>query len=169
MLRTSRTVVVLLMALACAPAMAAQRGGGGFDTNNLFFGAGLSSNSVSGSDNGFGWQIFGGYEFGEIARNVNFDVEVGYMDTGDMDVDLPFGFGTVSARAKGVWANAVGRFTLAPQWELVGRAGYDFGDDDGFMIGIGGGYNVNKQTTLRLEFVQRDNVDSIEFNFVYRP
>ncbi|MFL6654023.1 MAG: outer membrane beta-barrel protein, partial [Sulfurifustis sp.] len=139
MLRTSRTVVVLLMALACAPAMAAQRGGGGFDTNNLFFGAGLSLNSVSGSDDGVGYQFFGGYEFGELAQNFKLDVEVGYMDTGDMDVDLPFGLGTASARAKGIWANAVGRFVVNPQWEIVGRAGYDFGDDDGFMVGVGAG------------------------------
>lgn len=168
MLRISRTVVVFLMALACAPAMAAQ-GGGGFNPNNLFFGAGLSLNSVSGSDNGLGYQFFGGYEFGELAQNFKLDAELGYMDTGDMDNAACIPGICVSARAKGLWANAVGRFTLNPQWELLLRAGFDFGDDDGLMVGAGAGLNLNKQSTLRLELVERDHVSSIEVNFVYRP
>lgn len=166
MLRMSRAVVAFLAVLVGAPAMAAQ-GGGGFNPNHLFFGAGLSSNSVSGSDNGLGYQFFGGYEFGEVARNINFDVEVGYMDTGNMDFCVP-GI-CAAARAKGLWANGVGRFDLNPQFELLLRAGLDFGDDDGFMFGVGGGYKVNRQTTLRLEYVERQNVNSLEFNFVYRP
>lgn len=163
MLKTSRALVVVLFALVGAPAMAASQGGSGFDPNHLFFGAGLSLNDVSGSDKGLGYQFFGGYEFGELAQNIKFDAEIGYMDTGDMD--FPVG----SARAKGLWANGVGRFVLNPQWELLLRAGLDFGDDDGLMVGAGAGLNLNKQSTLRFEVVERDHVSSIEVNFVYRP
>jgi hypothetical protein len=58
---------------------------------------------------------------------------------------------------------------VTPKVELIGRAGFDFGDDDGFMIGIGAGYIVNKNLKLRGEFVVRDNVDSLQFNVVFYP
>lgn len=103
---------------------------------------------------------------------MSLDGEVGDMTTGNMDVceTLPF-FGEVCADAKanGLWATGVGRLELNPQFDLIGRVGLDFGDDDGLMVGLGGGYNVNKQTQLRLELVERDNVSSLQFNFVYRP
>ena len=156
---------VLLTALA-TPALAASPNAG-IDTGRLFFGVGVSQNDASGSDDGTGYQFFGGYEFGQVAQNVALDLEVGYMDTGDMDVRVgPF---TVDARAKGLWATGVGRLQLNPQFELLGRAGLDFGDDDGLMVGVGAGFNVNKQTQLRLELVERDDVSSLQFNFVYRP
>lgn len=172
MLKIFRLVAAVVMTLAFSSAMAQRGGGSGLNTDKLFFGAGVSQNDVSGSDKGTGYQFFGGYEFGEIARNVNFDLEVGYMTTGDMDFcqNLPF-FGTIcqSAEAKGLWATGVGRFVLSPQFELLGRAGLDFGDDDGFMFGVGAGFLIDKRSSLRLELVERDNVSSLQLNFVYRP
>ncbi len=160
-----KTMAAILMTMAFSSAMAAQ---GGFDQKNLFFGGGLSQNDVSGSDNGTGFQFFGGYQFGDVANNVKLDAEVGYMTTGNMCVNVPI-LGCVDAKAKGLWATGVVRFALNPQFELVGRAGLDFGDDDGFMFGVGLGYHLNKQSTLRFEIVERDNVSSLQFNFVYRP
>jgi hypothetical protein len=58
---------------------------------------------------------------------------------------------------------------VAPNVELLGRTGYDFGDDDGFLFGVGAGYIVNKNLKLRLEFVARDNVDSLQFNVLFYP
>lgn len=156
----------LLTALA-TPALAASPGAKsqpGIDTGRLFFGAGISQNDVSGSDDGTGYQFFGGYEFGQVAQNVALDLEVGYMDTGDMDIPGPG-----DDHAKGLWATGVGRLQLNPQFELLARAGLDFGDDDGLMVGVGAGFNVNKQTQLRLELVERDEVSSLQFNVVYRP
>jgi len=165
--------LVMFMAFAAfaAPAVAAPQSG--IDTGRLFFGAGISQNDANGaSDEGTGFQIFGGYEFGQVAQNVALDLEVGYMDSGDIKgcATVPF-FGRVCAEddAKGVWATGVGRLQLNPQFELLARAGFDFGDDDGFMVGIGGGFNVNKQTQLRLELVERDDISSLQLNFVYRP
>jgi hypothetical protein len=83
-----------------------------------------------------------------------------------MDIDIP-PFGSVSARAKGLWSTGVARYIVNPQVELLGRAGLDFGDDDGFMFGVGAGYIVNRNVKLRGEYVIRENVDSIQFNFVY--
>lgn len=163
-MKLRKTALWMLSAAAfSAPALAAPGAG-------LFhFGAGVSSNDAPGTDTGTGYQIFGGYSFGEVARNFSVDAEVGYMNSGEMDVNCPFFANCGEVEAKGLWATGVGRFALNPQFDLIGRAGADFGDDDGFMIGIGGGFNVNKQVQLRLEYVERDNIDSLQFNFVYRP
>jgi hypothetical protein len=159
MLKTIRAAVIGIIGMALSSVALAQ----GFDTGKLFFGAGLSSNDVSGSDNATGYQIFGGYGFGEVTRNVFIDAEVGYMDTGKMTR----GGGTV--KANGLWANGVGRLLVTPSVELIGRLGLDFGDDDGLMAGIGVGLLLAKNFKLRLEFVQRDKVDSVQFNFVFQP
>ena len=159
MLNTIRVAVMGLIGIALSSIALAQ----GLDTSKLFFGAGFSSNDVSGSDNATGYQIFGGYGFGEVTKNVFIDAEVGYMDTGNMTR----GGGNVSA--KGLWANGVGRLMVTPSVELIGRLGLDFGDDDGLMAGIGAGVLLSKNFKLRLEFVQRDDVNSVQFNFVYQP
>ena len=168
MVKIIRLVVAGLVAMGLSAVAAAQ----GLDTKKLFFGAGLSSNSVSGSDNGIGWQVFGGYGFGQVSPNVYVDAEVGYMDTGKMDKDVclgVFGCTKADARAKGLWANGVGRFMVSPNVELLGRAGLDFGDDDGFMFGVGAGVLLDKRSKFRFEYVERDNVKSVQFNFVYQP
>jgi hypothetical protein len=159
MLKTIRAAFIGLIGMALSTAAAAQ----GFQTSKLFFGAGLSSNDVSGSDNATGYQVFGGYGFGEVTKNVFIDAEVGYMDTGKMTR------GGSTVKAKGLWANGVGRLMVTPSIELIGRLGLDFGDDDGLMAGIGAGVILTKNFKLRLEFVQRDDVNSVQFNFVYQP
>jgi hypothetical protein len=174
MFKELRAIALVVLAMGVAADAAAQRGSqkSGFDTSKLFYGAGLSLNEVSGSDSGTGFQIFGGYRFGEFAPKWQADVEVGYMDTGNMDVEVcvpPFGCASASGRAKGLWSTGVARYMAAPQVELLGRAGMDFGDDDGFMFGVGAGYIVNRNVKLRGEYVIRDHVDSIQFNFVYTP
>ena len=160
MLNAIRAVMIGLIGMALSSVAVAQA----VDTSRFFFGAGLSSNDVSGSDSAVGWQVFGGYGFGQVASNLYFDAEVGYMDTGDMERS-----GRPDAKANGLWATGVARFMLTPSVELIGRAGLDFGDDDGFMAGIGAGLILTKNFKVRFEFVQRDNVDSLQFNLVYQP
>lgn len=140
--------------------------GAGFDANRLFFGVGMSENDHSYTHNGTGYQAFGGYEFGEVARNLKLDVEAGYMDTGDMEFESAAGQKT---RAKGPWATGVGRYLINPQFEVHARAGFDFGDDDGFMYGAGVGYVLGPQAKVRLELVERDDVSSLQFNLVFNP
>jgi hypothetical protein len=168
MLRAIRAVMVGFIAMGLASVAAAQ----GLDTKKLFFGAGLSSNSASGLDNGTGYQFFGGYGFGEVSPKLYVDAEVGYMDSGDMKpkgCNQVFGFNCPEVSASGLWANGVGRFMVAPNVELIGRAGLDFGDDDGFMFGVGAGFIMSRNVKLRGEYVKRDNIKSLQFNFVYQP
>jgi hypothetical protein len=159
MLNAIRAIVIGLIGMTLSSAAVAQA----VDTSKFFFGAGLSSNEVSGSDSAVGWQIFGGYGFGQVTNSLYFDAEVGYMDTGDME--RPGG----DVKANGLWAAGVGRFLVTPSIELLGRVGLDFGDDDGLLGGIGAGLILTKNIKLRLEYVQRDKVDSWQFNFVYQP
>lgn len=160
MLNTIRIAVIALIGMMLSSVSAAQV----VDTSRFFFGAGASSNEVSGSDSSVGFQIFGGYGFGQVSPNVYFDAEVGYMDTGDMERS-----GRPDVKANGLWATGVGRIMLTPSVELLGRVGLDFGDDDGFMAGIGVGFLLTKKIKLRLEYVERDNVESVQFNLVFQP
>jgi opacity protein-like surface antigen len=162
-----RMIAVALVVIGFSDVAAAQ----GFDQKRLFFGGGLSSNSVSGADNATGFQLFGGYNFGEFAPKFQFDAELGYMDSGKFKttVNVPPFSVTSESSAKGLWATAVPRYMLTPQVELIGRLGYDFGDDDGLMFGLGAGYIVNKNLKLRVEYVIRDNIDSLQFNVVFYP
>jgi len=159
MLKTIRAAAIGLIGMALSSVALAQ----GFDTSKLFFGAGLSSNDVSGSDSATGYQIFGGYGFGEVTPKVFIDAEIGYMDTGNMSRRGG------DVKAKGLWASGVGRLMVAQNVELIGRLGLDFGDDDGLLAGIGAGLLLGKNFKLRLEYVQRDNVNSVQFNFVFQP
>ena len=159
MLKTIRGAAIGLIGMALSSVALAQ----GFDTSKLFFGAGLSSNDVSGSDSATGYQIFGGYGFGEVTPKVFIDAEIGYMDTGNMSRRGG------DVKAKGLWASGVGRLMVAQNVELIGRLGLDFGDDDGLLAGIGAGLLLGKNFKLRLEYVQRDNVNSVQFNFVFQP
>lgn len=159
MLKTIRIAVIGIVAMALSSTASAQ----GFETNKLFFGAGLSTNDVSGSDNATGWQVFGGYGFGEVASKLFVDAEVGYMESGKMTK----GPGTVSFN--GLWATGVLRYLVVPSFELIGRLGADFGDDDGLLAGIGAGLILTRNLKLRLEFVQRDNLNSVQFNLVFQP
>jgi opacity protein-like surface antigen len=159
MLKKIRVLLVGLIGMALSTVAVAQ----GLDTGKLFFGAGVSSNDVPGSDSATGYQIFGGYGFGEVTPKVFIDAEVGYMDTGNMKK------GGGDVRANGLWASGVGRLMVAPSVELIGRLGLDFGDDDGLLAGIGVGFLLTKNVKLRLEYVQRDKVDSVQFNFVFQP
>lgn len=163
-----RLAMAALLAVTSFSAMAANSG---FDPQRLFVGIGVSRNDISGSNDGTGAQVFVGYPFGEVAKNIKLDVEAGYMDTGNMDLPAnatpPFG-GSRSVRAKGLWATGVARVALNPQAEFLARAGLDFGDDDGVMAGLGIGLNLTKQAQLRFELVERDNVDSLQMNLVLR-
>jgi len=51
---------------------------------------------------------------------------------------------------------------------VLGRIGFDLGDDDGFVFGVGAGYSVNRDIQLRSEYIVRDTINSIQFNVVFR-
>ena len=128
--------------------------------DRMYLGGGISINdpNAAGLDDGTGFQFFGGYDLPVKISGAKLSVEVGYWDSGDFDPG-----GSVN----GLWATGVIGLHLSRDVDLLGRAGFDFGDDDGFMIGIGIGVKMNRQLELRGEYVGRDQTDSLQFNVVY--
>ncbi len=135
------------------------------DTKDFYFGGGLSLNSLSGIElnDGLGFQVFAGYVLPVKMSESSLSIEVGYMDSGDVEVNR-----RRDENAKGVWSTAVISVPLKGKLSLLGRAGLDFGDDDGFMFGGGLGYLVNEKIEMRGEYVVRDEIDSLQFNIVIR-
>jgi len=148
-----------------------------FDLSQLYVGGGLGYNSIDGTgfadiDNAIGFQGFAGYKLTEILEDmvdlgdeIGFAAEVGYMTTGDFEVKNCSFCGDFSA--SGLWATAVADYAINDQIKILGRFGLDFGDADGLMFGIGAGYALNEQMTIRAEYVIRDTVNSLQGNFVY--
>lgn len=141
------------------------------DSKKIYFGGGLGLNSLSGIDinDGLGLQFFAGYQLPVEMTVASLSLEVGYMDSGNMDAKRNI-FGTFSgeAKANGLWANAVFDFPLKDKLSVLARAGLDLGDDDGLMLGGGLGFQLSEKMDVRAEYVIRDHVDSLQFNLVIR-
>ena len=129
------------------------------DKNKFSLGIGISTNSISGPESDkTGYQFFGAYDLNQInlMEGVNSAVEFGFMD---------YGF---SGSSSGVWGTYVIDGAISGQFGWLARLGLDFGDDNGLMIGAGVDYTVNDKLDLRGEYVVRDEVDSLQFNIIYR-
>ncbi len=128
------------------------------DKGKFSIGAGISNNSISGFDNEVGFQVFGAYALSRInlMEGVNSSVEFGLMD---------YGF---SGDSTGIWGTYVIDGYINSGFGWLARLGIDLGDDNGIVFGGGGSYSINKKMDLRLEYVARDEVGSLQFNFLYR-
>ena len=135
------------------------------EQDRMYVGGGMADNDVD-DESATGYQFFAGYELPVDTGNVDTAVEIGFWDSGDHDVNTPAG--TREKDADGVWANGVASIPIAERLDLVGRAGVDFGDDDGLMIGGGVGVDLADQVEVRGEYVLRDETDSLQANVVYR-
>ncbi len=129
------------------------------DKDKFSVGAGISSNSISGpvSDE-TGFQFFGAYDLDQVnlMEGVTSSVEFGFMD---------YGF---SGDSNGIWGAYVIDGKFSGQFGWLARLGYDIGDDNGLMIGAGLGFALSDQLDLRGEYVVRDDIDSLQFNILYR-
>ena len=133
--------------------------------NNLYLGGGVNFNSF-GFGNATGIQVLGGYLFNaKINGDISSAVEIGYMDSGNFDNNF---FGNNDNDAQGVWLAMVESVPVSNRVSALVRVGVDLGDDDGLMAGADMGYHFNNQTTLRTEYVVRDNINSFQFNVLFR-
>lgn len=129
------------------------------DKDKFSIGAGISSNSISGpASDETGFQFFGAYDLDQVnlMEGVTSSVEFGFMD---------YGF---SGDSTGIWGAYVIDGKFSGQFGWLARLGYDIGDDNGLMIGAGLGIALSDQLDLRGEYVVRDEVDSLQFNILYR-
>ena len=147
-------------ALALATFLTTTAQAQGFNSDNLYGGAGLTFNSL-GFGNSTGFQIFAGYELDvRINGDIDAAIEVGFMDTGDDD-------GFPDDGVDGLWVNFVNGVQVNNKLKAYTRLGIDFGDDDGIMVGAGMGYDFNDTTAFRVEYVSRDNINGMQFNVLF--
>lgn len=130
--------------------------------NSFSIGFGVSSNSVDSRfpvDDETGFQFFGAYDLAAInlMEGVDSAIEFGYMDYGFDGTDND-----------GIWATYTVDGAISGGFGWLARLGLDFGDDSGIMVGAGVSYSLSRQLDTRLEYVVRDDIDSIQLNFIYR-
>ena len=154
---------LLLSVSLIAPVFAANssaKKGPLLDKGKFSIGAGISLNSVSGPvDDEVGFQFFGAYDLTKLKLmdGVDSSVEFGYMD-----------YGFSGADTNGIWGTYVIDGVMSGRFGWLARLGLDLGDDSGFMLGAGLSFALSKKVDTRLEFVARDEVNSLQFNVLYR-
>lgn len=161
-----RVLVCAGLLLVCGQAIAAKGRHGEF-----YVGGGMNYNDLDyyAYDEALGFQFFGGYDFHyRLGGRINTAVEVGYMNSGDFDNAYPYYYRYRDYDVDGLWATGVFSLPVNSQFEFLGRLGLDFGEDDGVMAGIGAGFGVGRKADLRVEYVVRDVLDSLQANFVLK-
>ena len=128
------------------------------DKSKFAIGAGLSLNSVGGlADDEVGFQFFGAYKLTKLnlMEGVYSSLEFGVMD---------YGFNNNST---GLWGNYVVDGGISGKLGWLARIGLDIGDDSGLMVGAGLDLALSKKMDMRLEYVIRDEVDSLQLNLIF--
>lgn len=152
---------ILVLAVAMTMAMSTTAAAAKFDMDKFYLGGGFAVNALSDYDEATGLQFFAGYdlevEFGPIKNAV----EAGFMDSGT------FKSSAGDKSFFGLWASFVGFYPVHDKIDLLARVGFDFGDDDGVLLGAGAGFELNKNMQLRAEYVGRSDTKSYQVNFVY--
>lgn len=161
--------MALLLLVACFTGSA---GAQGFDTSRLYVGGGLSVNQLDGFEDATGYQLLVGYDLDYRLGSISSYVEMGYMDSGEFDLQLGFPgsvTASVSTEAQGIWVTGNVVYPLNPSIDLMARAGYDGGDDDGMLLGVGLAYGLAEKYVIRAEYVVRDETESLQLNLLYFP
>ena len=153
-----------LLSFVLATNVAAQTQG--IDANRVYLGGGLGANSLPGAGSARGFQFFAGYDFNvKINEDISTALEIGYMDSGDFDrIDFRGNFGD----ATGIWAAVVESAPLSNKTDMLVRLGYDFGDDDGFILGAGMQYKFDTKSALRMEYVAREHINGLQVNVLFK-
>ncbi len=135
------------------------------DAKQFYVGGGLGFNSLPGYGSSRGFQFFGGYDFAfKLNDDISSALEIGYMDTGDFDRYQ----GTNSNEdAKGLWVAMVESVPLSNKTDMLVRLGFDFGDDDGLLLGTGLQYKFTTKVAMRMEYVAREHVNSLQANVLF--
>lgn len=159
------SLVVFAVSILSAPVVA-QAEGLKLDAKRFYVGGGLNFNSLPGVGSSRGFQFIGGYQFGfKLNEDISTSLELGYMDSGDFDRINTSGD---ADDASGVWVAAVESVPLTSKTDMLARIGYDFGDDDGFLLGAGMQYKFDTKIALRMEYVTREHVNGLQVNVLVK-
>jgi hypothetical protein len=138
----------------------------GLDAERIYLGGGLSFNSLPGVGSSRGFQFFAGYEFDFIInQDITSALEIGYMDSGNFD---RLSGATSSDEAKGLWFAMLESVPLSSKTDMLVRLGYDFGDDDGLLLGTGLQYKFDTKIAMRMEYVAREHVHGLQANVLFK-
>lgn len=163
------TTRMRLLPLACVCLMSASP----VAAEGFYAGFGLNNNSYeaegSDFDTAVGYQAFGGYDLGNVfgPEWLTLAVEGTYFDSGEFEQDTVHGTVNIGS-ASGVSASAVLGFALTDSFGFTARGGYDAGDDDGPLLGVGIDWKIGQRFGLGGELVGREHVDSFQVNMRYR-
>ena len=137
----------------------------GLDAKNVYVGGGFGFNNIPGFGSARGFQFFAGYDFDfKLNEDISTAVEIGYMDSGNFKR-----FNGVSGDdATGLWASAVESVPLSSKTDMLVRLGYDFGDDDGLLLGAGMQYKFDTKVAFRMEYVARENINGLQVNLLVK-
>jgi hypothetical protein len=138
---------------------------GPINTKNIYVGGGLAFNSLPGYGSSRGFQFFGGYDFDfKLNEDISSALEFGYTNSGKFDrlTTAP-----KSEAVKGVWLAMLESVPLSSKTDMLVRLGYDFGDDDGFILGTGLQYKFDTKVAMRMEYVAREHVNALQANVLF--
>ena len=153
--------VLVSSALVSSPAHAEET----FDIKNLYAGGGLAFNNLPGNGSARGFQFFGGYQFDfKLNEDISSAIEFGYADSGNFDC---LNASCRSDEAKGAWLSMLESVPLSSKTDMLVRFGYDFGDDDGFILGTGLQYKFDTKVAMRMEYVAREHVNGLQANVLF--
>ncbi len=148
-----KKAIWLLVMLAVSSNINAER----FSVKKLYAGGGIAFNQGA-----TGFQLLGGYNFDfRLNEDISSAVDFGYMDSGDFD-----GINNNGSRdgAKGLWVSMVERVPLTRRANMMARLGFDFGDDDGLLLGAGLEYKFDTRVSLAMEYVAREHIGGLQAN-----
>lgn len=161
--KTMRRLVLGLSLVLAGPAAA----------DGFYAGIGASNNELTSDgsdiyDAATGYQAFAGYDFGSLfgTELLGLRLEGGYFSSGEFEGNTSLGATTVPA-AEGIWASGVLDFNLTDSFAIYGRAGFDGGDDDGPLAGVGAALDIGSSLRLSGELVSRENIDSVQLNMSF--
>lgn len=161
-----KKIAGLLTFLALVMVAPVQTQAEGLDAERFYVGGGLSFNNLPDVGSARGFQFIGGYEFNfKINDDISSAVEIGYQDSGDFDRSNSVGS---SASATGLWIAMLESVPLSGKTDMLMRLGYDFGDDDGFLLGAGMQYKFDTKVALRMEYVAREHINGLQANVVVK-
>lgn len=144
--------------------------------NKYYVGAGMGINSTQGFGETAGYQVFGGYclDFNFKSPRSRTSVEVGYMNSGDFQKDEDIfannpnrsSIVEVNKSYSSAWLAGLAEYKFDNKMHIMGRVGFDAGDQTGILFGGGAGYNVTKYAQIRAEYVLHNEVDSFQLNWI---
>lgn len=161
-----KAVSLLVSGLVLLASSAAVQAEGVLDAKRIYLGGGLGFNNLAGVGSARGFQFFGGYDFKfKLNEDISTALEMGYTDSGDFE---RLNTGGKTSSANGVWISALESVPLSSKADMLARLGYDFGDDDGLLLGAGMQYKFDTKVAMRMEYVTREHVNGLQANILFK-